>query len=112
MAGREVVGLSEFVLSGVVRVLTHPRIFDPPTSRRDAVRFVESLRQQPRAVTLRPGDAHWQIFLDCLEAGDASGNLVADAYDAATALEAGATWVTTDRDFARFPGLRWRTPSG
>lgn len=38
------------------------------------------------------------------------GNVIADAYLAALALESGSDWITTDRDYARFPGLRWRHP--
>lgn len=38
------------------------------------------------------------------------GGLVADAYLAALAIESGSEWITTDRDFSRFPGLHWRHP--
>jgi predicted nucleic acid-binding protein len=38
------------------------------------------------------------------------GNLVPDAYLAALAIESGAEWNTPDRDYSRFPGLRWRHP--
>ena len=110
LSGAEPVGLSELVLSGVARVLTHRRIFDPPMSLRAASAYVEALRAQPRAVSVRPGDRHWELFTQLCRKGDATGNLVADAYHAALAIEAGAEWVTTDRDFARFPGLRWRHP--
>jgi toxin-antitoxin system PIN domain toxin len=110
MDGAEAVGLSELVLSGVVRVLTHPRVFTPPMPVADALAYVEALRAQPRAVMLRPGERHWSIFAALCRDGDARGNLVADAYHAALAIEAGAEFVTTDRDFARFPGLRWRVP--
>lgn len=110
MQGAEAVGLSESVLSGVVRVLTHPKVFTPPMTLADAMAYVCALRAQPRAVALRPGDRHWSIFTALCRDGDARGNLVADAYHAALAIEAGAEFVTTDRDFARFPGLRWRVP--
>lgn len=40
----------------------------------------------------------------------AKGHLVADAYHAALVIESGSEWITTDRDFSRFPGLRWRHP--
>lgn len=112
MRGAEAVGLSELVLSGVVRVLTHPRIFDPPMRLTDALAYVAALRAQPRAVALRPGDRHWEIFAELCRTGDARGNLVADAYHAALAIEVGAEFVTTDRDFARFPGLKWKSPLG
>lgn len=109
-AGQEPVGLSELVLSSVVRVLTHPRVFDPPLPLADALAYVSALRAQPRAIAVRPGARHWEIFAALCRDGDVRGNLVADAYHAALALEAGAAWVTTDRDFARFAGLRWRHP--
>ena len=110
MSGAEPVGLSELVLSAVVRVLTHPRIFDPPTRLPDALAYVNALRAQPRAVALRAGERHWELFEKLCRVGDARGNLVANACHAALALEAGAELITTDRDFARFPALRWRHP--
>jgi predicted nucleic acid-binding protein len=57
-----------------------------------------------------PGRKHWEIFLRLCREGDARGNLVSDAYHAALAIENGCEWITTDRDFARFPGLKWRSP--
>jgi hypothetical protein len=57
-----------------------------------------------------PGERHWEIFTRLCRGTDAKGNVVPDAYLAALAIEAGAEWVTTDRDYARFPGLRWRHP--
>ncbi len=110
MHGPEAVGLSELALSGVVRVLTHARVFNPPMPIVDALAFTDALRAQPRAVALRPGERHWSLFTALCRDGDARGNLVADAYHAALAIEAGAEFITTDRDFARFPGLRWRPP--
>ena len=110
MRGGEAVGLSELVLTGVVRVLTHPRVFDPPMPVANALAYVHALRAQPRAVAVRPGERHWSLFSALCREGDARGNLVADAYHAALAIEVGAEFVTTDRDFARFPGLRWRLP--
>lgn len=108
--GREAFALSELVLSGVLRVLTHPRIFDPPTPLAAAMEFADALRGQPHARLLTPGPRHWEIFTHLLSAGNAKGNLVPDAYHAALAIEHGCEWQTTDRDFARFPGLRWRHP--
>jgi predicted nucleic acid-binding protein len=57
-----------------------------------------------------PGPRHWKIFVDLCRATGARGNRVPDAYLAALAIESGSEWVTTDRDFARFEGLRWRYP--
>lgn len=103
-------GVSELVLSSFVRVVTHPRVFDVPASLQTAFRFCEILREQPNAVIIEPGPRHWEIFQDLCRSSGARGNLVADAYLAALAIESGSEWITTDRDFSRFPALRWRHP--
>lgn len=110
LSAQEPVGLSELVLAGMVRVLTHPRVFSPPTPVDRALQFADALRSRPNAVLMAPGPRHWEIFVRLCVAAGAKGNLVADAYHAALAVEHGCEWVTTDRDFARFPGLRWRHP--
>jgi hypothetical protein len=107
---REAFGLSDVVLSGALRVLTHPRVFNPPTPMDRALEFVEALRSQPNVVLVAPGPRHWDIFTALCRSSNVRGNLIADAYHAALAIEHGAEWVTTDGDFARFPGLRWRHP--
>ena len=108
--GAESFGVSELVLSGFVRVVTHPKVFTKPSSLADALEFTQQLRSQPNGVPVAPGPRHWEIFAElCVEAG-AKGNLVPDAYLAAMAIEAGCEWVSTDRDFSRFKGLRWRHP--
>lgn len=104
-------GISELVLSGFVRVVTHPRVFDPPVPLAEALDFARALRSQPNAVIVAPGVRHWEIFERlCLTAG-AKGNLVTDAWHAALAIEAGCEWISADRDFSRFQGLRWRLRS-
>lgn len=103
-------GISDLVLSGFIRVVTHPRIFRTPTPLRTALAFARALRERPNCVVLSPGPRHWEIFLRLLRATGARGNLVRDAYLAALAIETGSEWVTTDRGYARFPGLRWRHP--
>lgn len=108
---REPLGLSELVLSGVLRILTHPRIFNPPTPLDRALEYIEALRDQPNAVLLQPGPRHWQIFTELCRTAGARGNLVADAYHAALAIEHGAEWITTDGDYARFKALRTSHPS-
>ena len=103
-------GLADIVLSGFLRVVTNPRIFSYPTSIDDALRFADALRGSPNCVPISPGPRHWPIFIRlCREAG-AKGNLVPDAFLAALAIESGSEWITTDRGFSRFPGLRWRHP--
>jgi toxin-antitoxin system PIN domain toxin len=103
-------GLADVVLSGFLRVVTHPRIFGPPTPLDDALSEADALRAQPNRVPLEPGPRHWPIFERLCRDSRAKGNLVADAYLAALAIESGCEWVTTDRDYAAFPGLRVRSP--
>lgn len=110
VSGREPFALSELVLSGVVRIVTNPRVFKTPTPLETALAFVRALLHQPNAVRLRCGARHFEIFEELCELTRASGKLVADAYHAALALEHGCEWVTTDADFGRFPGLRVRHP--
>lgn len=108
----EQVGMSELVLSGVVRILTHPRIFPEPTSLDEALEFADSLRGHSACLPVAPGSAHWGIFARLCGAAGARGALITDAYFAALAIESHAEWITADRDYARFPGLKWRHPLG
>ncbi len=105
-----VFGVSEQVLSSVVRILTHPHIFREPTQLDEALQYVHSLREHPGCILVSPGERHWEIFTRLCKAVGAKGNLISDAYFAALAMESGAEWITADRDYARFPGLRWRHP--
>lgn len=108
--GPSAFGLSEAVLSGFVRIVTNPRVFRQPTPTAIAFEFCESLRRQPQAVVLRPGERNWQIFHHLCRALPATGKLVADAWHAALAIEHGCEWISTDADFARFPRLNWSHP--
>jgi len=103
-------GVSEHVLSGFVRVVTHPKVFAQPDSFADALTFADAVRGQPHAVLVRPGPGHWSIFCRLGRESDGRGDLVADAYLAALAIESGCEWVSFDRDFSRFRGLRWSHP--
>lgn len=103
-------GLSELVCSGFLRIVTNPRAFTPPTEFDVAVEFIERLRRRPSCTLLRPGPRHWSRFIELCRASGARGKRIADAYHAALALEYGCEWISTDADFARFSGLRWRHP--
>lgn len=102
--------LSEVVLAGFLRIVTNRRIFDPPTPMETAIAFCEGLVARPRAVIVAPGRQHWGIFISLCRGIE--GALVSDAYLAALAIEHGCELMTTDSDFARFPGLRWGHPLG
>lgn len=102
--------VSDEVLAGFLRVVTHPRVFKTRSDLDSALAFAQMVRDQPNAVQVAPGQWHWGLFVDLCDAVEARGNLVPDAFLAALAIETGSELVTTDRDFARFPGLRWRHP--
>jgi uncharacterized protein len=103
-------GVADLVLSGFLRITTHPKIFDPPSPLEHALQFVEVLRTHPNCTILIPGPRQWQIFTRLCQATGAKGNFVPDAFLAAMAIEADAEWITADRRFKRFPGLNWRHP--
>jgi toxin-antitoxin system PIN domain toxin len=103
-------GFADLVLSSFLRVVTHPRIFHPASDISDALQFASEIRNQPNAVRIAPGPNHWNIFTQLCQAAGTRGNLVPDALLAALAIESGSEWITTDRDFSRFPGLNWRHP--
>jgi predicted nucleic acid-binding protein len=75
-----------------------------------ALDFVESFRNLESVKILAPGDKHWRLFATLCRKAEARGNLIPDAYHAALAMETGCEWVTLDRGFARFPGLRLLHP--
>lgn len=108
--GEAAFGISEQALSGLVRVTTHPRIFRQPSRVEEAIGFAEGLLDHPSCRVVRPSSGHWRLFANVCRKSRARGNLVTDAWFAALAIESGCTWVTTDRDFSRFPALRWRHP--
>jgi uncharacterized protein len=107
--GEMAYGISPQVLASVVRLSTHPRIFARPSRLADALAFASVLLEQPHCQIIQPGPRHWEIFTALCRRASANGNLVQDAWLAALAIESGCEWITTDRDFARFEGLRWRT---
>ncbi len=110
MASEAPYGVSDVVLSGFLRIVTHPRIFDPPTPLARALDFVEAFRAEPNAISISPGGRHWATFTSLCKRTGAKGAVIPDAYLAALAIESGSEWVTADRGFARFPGLKWSHP--
>jgi len=110
--GPEPFALSDHVLAGFLRVVTHPRVFDPPTPLDAALAFADALRSRPNAVVVTPGPRHWEIFTRLSQESGARGNHLPDAWLAALAIEQGCVFITADRGFARFAGLRWSRPVG
>jgi len=108
--GVEPFALSVLSLAGVVRIVTNPRIFNRPSSLDEVFAFIGELTARPNARVVAPGARHFEIFEDLCRRSNANGKLSADAQHAAVAIEHGCTFVTTDSDFDRFPGLRWQHP--
>jgi hypothetical protein len=110
--GAEAFAMADTVCSGFLRIVTHPSVFVAPSPLDDALAFVEAIRAQPNCVVVTPGQRHWKIFRELCRSSGVRGNLVPDAYLAALAIESGSEWITTDGDYGRFAGLRWRRPFG
>jgi toxin-antitoxin system PIN domain toxin len=108
--GDEAYGMSPQVLCSVARIATHPRVYVSPSRLGDALTFARVLLDQPHCTAVTPGARHFTIFENLCRTAAVTGNLVQDAWFAALAMESGCEWVTTDGDYARFPGLRWRRP--
>lgn len=100
--------VSELVLAAVVRIGSNPRLFQPAPQPEEVFEFVDAIRTLPGVRTVCPGPRHWQLFRDLVRGANVVGADTTDAYLAGLAVEAGCEWWTTDRGFARFPGLRWR----
>jgi toxin-antitoxin system PIN domain toxin len=103
-------GLSPLVLSAVIRITSNPRAFKNPSAIDEAFGFCADLLEQPHCRIVEPGEGHWDIFKRLCIDTDTRGSRVSDAWFAALAMEWGCEWITLDRDFARFPGLKWRVP--
>jgi toxin-antitoxin system PIN domain toxin len=105
-------GVSPLVLAAVVRITTNPRAFQTPSDLQEAFRFCDDILSQPHCEIVQPGERHWDIFRRLsLETG-ARGGRISDVWYAALAMEWTCEWITLDRDYARFPGLKWQRPSG
>jgi uncharacterized protein len=103
-------GVSSTVLSGVLRVATHPLVYRTPTPTELVLDFLGEIVNAPGCEQISPGPQHWWIFDQLCRTLKLTGNSVPDAWLAALAIESGCEWVTTDRGFARFVGLKWRHP--
>jgi toxin-antitoxin system PIN domain toxin len=111
VAGEARFGISRLAMSALVRITTNGRIYPKPSSLADAFRFCDHVLGQPHCEVVEPGERHWGIFERLCRATDTRGPRVTDAWFAALAIEWGCEWVTFDRDYARFPGLKWSMPT-
>lgn len=110
MGGSEAIALPWVVIPGFLRIATNPGVFRRPVLLADALRVVDGWLARPNVVVLQPGQGHWGALRSLLQASGSAGNLTTDAHLAALAIEHGCELCTTDADFGRFVGLRWRNP--
>jgi toxin-antitoxin system PIN domain toxin len=110
LAGTDLVRFAWLTLWAFLRIATNPRVFERPLTASEAADAVSTWLSQPVAGIVEPGERHWEILRKVVRDGQAAGPLVMDAVIAAMAIEHGAVLCTTDRDFSRFPGLRWTNP--
>ena len=104
-------GISRLALGAVVRITTQSRAYATPSALDDAFGFCDDILEQPNCQIIEPGERHWGIFKRLCIGTDTRGARVTDAWFAALAIESRCEWVTTDRDYARFPALKWSVPS-
>ncbi len=111
VSGPEPYAVSDLALTGMIRIVTNQQIYhDHAATIDEALAFAGEVRNQPHAHVVSPGTRFWDIFSGlCRDAG-ARAKLVPDAYLAALAIEHGCEFITADKDFRRFPGLRCRHP--
>ncbi|MEW9532046.1 type II toxin-antitoxin system VapC family toxin [Microbispora sp. NPDC049125] len=108
--GAQGYGVADFAINAFVRVVTNPRTYKTPAASHVALSFAGLVRNQPHATVLAPGRRHWEVFTDLCHRTSAVGKLIPDAYLAALAIEHGCEFITCDKDFRVFPGLRTRHP--
>ena len=102
-------GIPVFCIGEFARVVTHPRLFDPPYSAAEACEALARVLESPSVHVISPGSGYLSLFLEAVREADAIGNLVFDAQIVAVCRESGVSrLLTEDRDFARFPGFKTR----
>jgi len=108
--GEAAFGISPLSLAAVIRITTNRRSYVRTSTIEEAFRFCDHLLGQPHCRLVEPGDRHWDIFRQLCTATSTLGPDITDAWYAALAIEHGCEWITLDRDFARFRGLKWSPP--
>jgi len=104
------IGLPWQTVAAFLRVVTNPRLPGKRFTPQEAAELVDRWLEQPNVRLLAPGDQHWVLLRQLMLDGQARGPLVTDAQLAALTMEYGGILHTTDRDFARFAGLRFANP--
>lgn len=106
----ETIGLSWIVIIGFIRIITNNKIMSSPLIAKDAVNIISSWLLMPNVIILNPTNDHWNILCELLDQLGTAGNITSDAHLAALAIEHKAYLFSSDNDFSRFKGLRWKNP--
>ena len=106
----EIVGLAWVTILAFLRIATNPRMRAQPFTSSEAVAIVQEWLDRPNITMLAPTERHWPILQELVRKAQVRGALMMDAHLAALAIEHGAVLFTNDRDFSRFPGLKWTNP--
>jgi toxin-antitoxin system PIN domain toxin len=106
----ETIALPWLTIWAFIRIGTNSRIYENPRPAQEAFAILSDWLAQPGVVPLNPGPLHAGILEKLVCDHAAAGPTVTDAVLAALAIEHGATLASTDRDFRRFPDLRWLNP--
>ncbi len=93
-----------------LRIVTNPALRGERYTPGEAVAIVDEWLAQPNVRMIGPSETHWSFLRRSMIEGQVRGPLVTDVQLAALTMEFGGTLYTTDRDFSRFPGLRWVNP--
>ncbi len=110
LSGQAPVRLPWQTVGAFLRIVTNPALRGERFTPQEAVAIVDEWLAQPNVRTIDPGEGHWTLLRQTIVAGQVRGPLMTDAQLAALTMEYGGTLYTTDRDFSRFPGLRWHNP--
>lgn len=110
MAEEAAIGIAWVVAMGFVRLVTHPAVSTSPVAPGAALDRVEAWLARPHVHVIDPGPRHLTILRGLFDATGVAASLTTDTHLAALALEYRAEIHSNDRDFDRFPGLRWRNP--
>lgn len=104
------IGLPWQTVCAFLKITTNPRLSGDRFSVEEAIDIVDRWLEQPNMRLLAPGERHWPLLRKTALDSQAQGPLITDAELAALTVEWGGVLYTTDRDFTRFPALRWVNP--
>lgn len=110
LSGEDTLAIPWIVVVGFLRIATHPRILARPLTTENALTVIDALIAHPNVSLLSPPDDHWSLLRKFIAKSGTAGNLTTDAYIAALAIQYDAELCSTDTDFGRFAGLRWKNP--